>query len=195
RKLEQLAVDDNGRDGAYVLTLSKLRPNVSLNEQTFTARLPKGYTSKSYEQPERPALLNVGDPAPDWRLSDPARKVHSLSDYRGKVVVLDFWATWCGPCIQAMPGLQSLHERYNSRGVVVFGVNTWEESNPVEFMKRSGYTYGLLLKGEDVAQAYRVGSLPTLYVIGVDGKVIRRASGIDDGLAGLIEKHLKEHGM
>jgi thiol-disulfide isomerase/thioredoxin len=195
RKLEQLAVDDNGRPGAYVLTLSNLRPDVSLNVQTFAAPVPRGYISRRYEQPEAPALLDIGDAAPDWKLSDPNGKVHSLSDYRGKVVVLDFWATWCGPCIRAMPGLQSLHERYNARGVAVFGVNTWEESNPVEFMKRSEYTYGLLLKGEEVARAYRVGSLPTLYVIGVDGTVIHRVRGIDDDMVGLIERHLKEHGM
>ncbi len=195
RKLEQLEVDDNGRHGAYVLSLSNLLPNVTLKDQTFMARVPRGYTSKRFEQPEALALLSVGDPAPDWKLTDPTGKVYSLSDYRGRVVVLDFWATWCGPCIRAMPGLQNLHERYGSRGVAVFGVNTWEESNPVEFMKRSGYTYGLLLKGEAVAQSYRVGSLPTLYVVGVDGTIIHRVRGIDDDVGQLIEKHLKERGM
>ena len=195
RKLEQLVVDDNGRYGAYVLTLSNLRPNVSLYNPTFIGQVPKGYIVKHYEPPNRLALLAVGDPAPDWKLTDPVSRVHSLSEYRGKVVVLDFWATWCGPCIRAMPGLQRLHEKYKGRGVVVFGVNAWEESNPVEFMKRSGYTYGLLLKGEEVAEAYRVSSLPTLYVIGVDGTIVHRLSGIDDNLEGVIERHLKEHGM
>ena len=95
-----------------------------------------------------------------------------------------------------MPGLQKLHEKYKNRGVVVFGVNTWEEkSNPVEFMRRSGYTYGLLLKGEDIAEAYRVTSMPTLYVIGVDSTIIHRLTGIDENLDVLIEKQLKEHGM
>ena len=195
RKLETLVADDNGRYGAYVLTLSRLHPNVPLPTPTFVVRVPKGYLIKLYEPPNRPALLAVGDPAPDWKLADPMGKVHSLSDYHGKLVVLDFWATWCGPCIRAMPGLQKLHEKYKNRGVVVFGVNTWEESNPVEFMRRSGYTYGLLLKGEDVAEAYRVSSMPTLYVIGVDGTVIHRLTGIDEDLDVLIEKQLKEHGM
>jgi hypothetical protein len=77
---------------------------------------------------------------------------------------------------------------------MVFGVNTWEESNPTEFMKRGGYTYGLLLKGEGAALAYRVSSLPTLYVIGVDGTIIHRVRGIDDGLGQLLEKYLKENG-
>ena len=90
RKLETLVADDNGRYGAYVLTLSKLHPNVALPNPTFIVRVPKGYLIKLYEPPNRPALLAVGDPAPDWKLADPMGKVHSLSDYHGKLVVLDF---------------------------------------------------------------------------------------------------------
>jgi thiol-disulfide isomerase/thioredoxin len=93
-----------------------------------------------------------------------------------------------------MPTLQRVYEEYKNRGVVVFGLNTWEESDAVEFMKRSGYTYGILLKGEQVAAAYRVSKLPTLYVINVDGTIIHRLSGIDDNLSTLIEKYLKEQG-
>jgi thiol-disulfide isomerase/thioredoxin len=194
RRLEQVVMGDDGRYGAYVLTLSNLLPNVPVRRSTFTAQLSKGYLVKHYEPPKYPVLLALGGPAPDWKLADPVGKVHSLSDYRGKIVVLDFWATWCGPCIQAMPSLQRLHQDYQDRGVVVFGINTWEESNSAEFMKRSGYTYGLLLKGEEAAAAYRVSSLPTLYVIDVDGTVIHRLSGTDDNLRIFIEKHLKELG-
>lgn len=193
RQLEYVVVGDDGRFGAYVLTLAKLRPNVPLRVPTFTTHAPKGYVVKNYEPPERPALLAVGEHAPDWKLTDPLGQVHALSDYREKIVVLDFWATWCGPCIRAMPGLQRLYQKYKDRGVVVFGVSTWEESNPAEFMKRSGYTYLLLLKGEEAAAAYRVSYLPTLYVIGSDGAIIYRLSGIDDNLEIVIEKYLKEH--
>jgi thiol-disulfide isomerase/thioredoxin len=192
RKLEQLVVDDNGRYGAYVLTLSNLRLNVPLPNTTFSLTVPREYVVKLYERANRPALLAVGDPAPEWKLVDPTGRIHSLSDYRGKLVILDFWATWCGPCIRAMPGLQRLHQKYKSRGVVVFGVNSWETSNPVEYMKRSGYTYGLLLKGESIADAYRVSSMPTLYVIGFDGTIMHRLSGIDENLDMLIERLLEE---
>ena len=194
RKVEQLVTSDEGRSGAYVLTLSKVVSNPRLDPSAFTMRVPKGYVIKPTEAPTDPALLALGEPAPDWKLTDPDGNVHSLSDYRGKIVVLDFWATWCGPCIRAMPSLQKLSVDYKDRGVVVLGLNTWEESNAVEFMKRSGYTYGLLLKAEEAAAAYRVSKLPTLYVINVDGTIIHRLSGIDENLSTVIERYLKEQG-
>jgi thiol-disulfide isomerase/thioredoxin len=69
-------------------------------------------------------LLFAGSTAPAWKLIDAAGKEHELAQYRGKIVVLDFWATWRRPCLKAMPDLQKLHERYRDRGVVVLGLAT-----------------------------------------------------------------------
>lgn len=141
-------------------------------------------------------LLAVGEAAPDWKLEDAEGKTHSLSAYRGKVLVLDFWATWCGPCTEVMPRMQKLHEKYKERGVVVFGVNSWERNDPLALMKKKRYTYGLLLKGEEIGDLYRIKGLPVVYVIGVDGRIIYRHEGPDKkDLGPLIEKHLTEHGM
>jgi thiol-disulfide isomerase/thioredoxin len=144
---------------------------------------------------ERAALLSVGDPAPDWQLTDPRGRTHTLSEYRGRVVVLDFWATWCGPCARVMPRLEKLQQKYRERGVVVFGVNSFETGDPVAAMSRKGYTYTLLLKGEEMAPAYGVKSLPVVYVIGADGKVIYSHAGPEHKhLADVIEKHLAARG-
>jgi thiol-disulfide isomerase/thioredoxin len=139
-------------------------------------------------------LLAVGETAPNWHLSDAEGKTHSLSEYRGRVVVMDFWATWCGACAEVMPRMQNLYEKYRDKEVVIFGVNSFEKNDPVALMKQKGYSYGLLLKGEEIAAAYRVLSLPVVYIIGSDGRVIYCHEGVDDkNLALLIDKHLRGH--
>ena len=84
--------------------------------------------------------------------------------------------------------------KFKDQGVVVFGVNSWEKKDPVELMKQKRYGYGLLLKGEEIAEAYKVTSLPAVYMIGTDGRIIYCHEGPDDkNLASLIEKYLKAH--
>jgi thiol-disulfide isomerase/thioredoxin len=191
RKLEQITVNDKGRSGAYVLSLSNLRVNVPLGEWSFQIRPPRGYAIAPYRAPDQPALLAVGDLAPEWTLTDAHGTTHTLSEYRGKTIILDFWATWCGPCIRTMPEIQRLHEKYLSNDLIVFGVNSWEESNSSAYMKQQGFTYGLLLKGEDIAKAYRVHTLPTVYVIGGDGKIVFRSIGVNDNLSSFLEKQIQ----
>lgn len=191
RKLEQIAIDNNGRYGANMLTLSNLKVNTRLGNWAFQIRVPKGYAIKPYQAPERLTLLALGELAPDWTLYDATGRTHSLSEYRGKVIVLDFWATWCGPCIRTMPEIQRLHEKYSSNDLIVFGVNCWEESNSTTYMKAQGFTYGLLLKGEDIAKAYHVDTLPTVYVIGGDGKILYRSIGVGDDLSSFLAKHFE----
>ena len=146
------------------------------------------------KQQQSMKLLPVGETAPVWQLRDAEGRTHSLSEYRGKVVVMDFWATWCGPCKEVMPRMQKLYEKYQDKGVVVFGVNSWEKNDPVALMKKKRYSYGLLLKGEEIAAAYKVVSLPVVYIIGADGRVIYCHEGVEDkNLASLIEKYLREH--
>ncbi len=191
RKFEQITANDKGRYGAYVLSLSNLRVNVSFGEWAFQIIPPRGYTLTPYRAPDQPALLSVGDLAPDWTLTDASGTRHTLSQYRGKPIVLDFWATWCGPCIRTMPDIQRLHEKYLSNDLIVFGVNTWEESNSAVYMKQRGFTYGLLLKGEEIAKAYKVNILPTVYVIGGDGKIVFRSIGVDDNLSTFLDGYLE----
>ena len=137
-------------------------------------------------------LLPVGETAPNWQLNDADGKLHSLSEYRGKVVVMDFWATWCGPCAEVMPRMQKLHEKFADKGVVVFGVNSWEKSDPIALMQKKRLSYKLLLKGEAISESYKITILPVVYIIGEDGTIIYCHEGVDDkNLASLIEKYLK----
>lgn len=101
----------------------------------------------------------------------------TLSDLRGKVVVLDFWASWCGPCRAAMPALQRLHEAYRERGVVVLGINVSENGDPYQVAADLGVKYTILPQGDSVAASYNVSGIPTLLVIGKDGAIALRETG------------------
>ena len=196
RRVDRLMSGNDGQSGATVLTLSKLEVVNTPKADAFALVVPDGFetdTLAAPKRPERPKLLAVGTQAPDWSLSTPGGSSVSLSRLRGKVVVLDFWATWCGPCIKAMPDVQKLHEKYKGKKVAVLGVNTGErDGDPAAFMKDNNYTYGLLLKGDDVAKAYKVSSIPTFYVIGKDGKIAFNAVGFSPGTAEKIEKVIDE---
>ena len=147
-----------------------------------------------------PIGLAVGNRAPGWSLVDSRGQSRQLADYLGQVVVMDFWATWCGPCKMVMPDLQELHEQYESRGVRVLGMNGSERGgNPAQFMADNKYTYGLLLNSERVMSLYEVRGIPAIYVVGVDGTILYKHVGVlpnlDQELASIIEPHLVAHGL
>jgi peroxiredoxin len=95
-----------------------------------------------------------------------------------------------------MPAIQSLHRKFKDRGVVIYGVAVADnEGQPAAYMKRQGYTYGLLLKGDPVATSYKAAMLPTLYVIGKDGRIVHAESGYRENaqadLTSILERCLK----
>lgn len=206
RRVELHYLDDEFGDGFHRVTLSNVRagPAAEVADATFALEVPHGFTVKAYVPPERsrgargvqavrpppPTTAEVGRPAPDFSLPDPSGKVHALADYRGKVVVLDFWATWCGPCRAAMPSIQKLHEKFRDRGgrVAVFGVNCWENGNAEAYMKQNNFTYGLLLNGDDTAAVYGVKGIPTFAVIGPDGSLLMLRTGFRPGAEQEIER-------
>lgn len=160
-----------------ILTIAELNVEVSLAKADFQIPCPEGY--EEFELPTPQPLLAAGTEAPPWELKTAGGTLVRLADLRGNVVVLDFWATWCGPCKMAMPKVQELHAEFQDRPVKVFGVNCLEDEggDPGGYMKSKSYTYGLLMKGDDVAQAYHVPGLPTFYVIDGEGRVVYTAVG------------------
>src|SRR5262245_20682649 len=140
------------------LVITELAIDRPLGADTFTQSAPEGYVVEQYEPKKPPELLAKGTQAPEIGLLDPEGEKHVLSDHEGEVILLDFWGTWCGPCLQALPAIQKLHEKFQDRGVTIYGVSCREPkgADPAGLMKRRGFTYTLLLAGDKVAEAYHV---------------------------------------
>lgn len=104
----------------------------------------------------------------------------ALEDFRGKVVLIDFWATWCAPCVKSMPQLERLSRAYKDKGLVVLGVSIDEEPSKVApFVAKRNLTYPILLdnpKSPSWAN-FRVRSVPMLFLVSRDGQIIRQWSG------------------
>jgi len=112
----------------------------------------------------------VNAPAPDFELENLTGEKKHLSDYQGKVVVLNFWATWCGPCKYEMPFFQEIHESYSSE-IAVLAVNNQETVDKVSpFVEELGLTYEILMDNDGgVATQYQVIGFPTTYFIDPNG--------------------------
>lgn len=135
-------------------------------------------------------LLAAGTPAPDFAAVTPGGRAVHLSDYKGKVVVLDFWATWCGPCQSSMPHLESVYKQVKGQNVAVLGLCVWDQPAAYKSWvaaKSKMYTFPTAFDpaghgAKNIAGSlYNVTSIPTQYVIDEDGKVAAAYSGYAEG--------------
>lgn len=118
-------------------------------------------------------------PAKDFQivpLDDQAKTV-SLKDFKGKVVLLDFWATWCGPCKEAMPEVQALWDKYHSKGFEVASISAEDRQTVLAFHKTIDYTYPVYLDPNGLAAVdYKADQIPTFVLI-KDGKIVWQDKG------------------
>jgi thiol-disulfide isomerase/thioredoxin len=118
----------------------------------------------------------------DFSLESPEGTRVSFSSFKGKVVLLSFWATWCGPCKQEMPAMQTLYQKLRGKGFEVVAVDMMEDKATVaKFVKTSGYTFPVLIDstGEVGGGPYGARALPTNYIVDKGGRIVGRKIGID----------------
>ena len=152
---------------------------------------PEAPASTPASESESASSESQNPPAPDFTLVDQFGNEHTLSDYQGKTVFLNFWATWCGPCKREMPEIQALYERYdeNSGDLIVLAVaNPKSKEHPYNsdvtqpevetFLEDGGYTFPSVMDTTgDVFAAYGIRSFPTTFMISPDGTIFGYASG------------------
>jgi cytochrome c biogenesis protein CcmG/thiol:disulfide interchange protein DsbE len=117
----------------------------------------------------------VGDIAPDFTLKDLKGRNVSLLDYRGHVVILDFWASWCPPCNKTIPELVFVQNKYGEKGVVVLGIaiddGRSDASALFAFSKEHRMNYPILIGSDGVEGIYEIRSIPTLFLVDQKGKI------------------------
>lgn len=122
-----------------------------------------------------------GNKAPDFTLISTDGKKINLSDYKGKVVILDFWATWCGPCRRGVPDLVSIQKNYNDK-VVVIGISLDSDRTKKDilpFMKEYGINYPIVYGTNEVVMSYgNIQAIPTSFLIDQKGNVVDKYVGL-----------------
>jgi thiol-disulfide isomerase/thioredoxin len=157
----------DGKPGATELTITKLAALDRFDSNLLVLAVPPGYVRHEATVGGPPA----GVAAPEWTLDSAAGPI-SLASLRGKAVILDFWATWCGPCRASVPVVKRLYDTYHDRGLEVVGATWNEHGDPDAFAKAAGMRYPHV-KGDSIGQAYGVdhSGIPAIFVIDRRGVV------------------------
>ena len=134
-----------------------------------------------------------GEMMPVFQLKDVDENEFDSSQLKGKVVILDFWATWCPPCRMEIPHFQALHEKYEDKGLAVVGVSLDSEGAYVvkPFMENNKVTYTMLLAGQQIANKFGgIRAIPTTFVVDRSGKIVKKYVGYRE--QSVFENDIKE---
>lgn len=167
---------------------------LALSWVTLTSAQAWGQSAINYKT--IPILQPMKDsaPTPDFTLATPDGKKLSLKDFRGKLVFLNFWASWCVPCREEMPAMEKLYQEFKDKGLVVVAINLKDnKQDAVKFVKELKLTYPIALDPDgNVGNLYGAWGLPTSYLIDGDGKGLARGWGPADWHGAAARKLIKD---
>ena len=139
------------------------------------------------------ASENIQGPAPDFALKSNTGKNLRLSEYRGQVVMINFWASWCGPCRQEMPLLEDMYKRYQSLGFTILGVNVEEDSSKAKrLLKEIPVSFPILFDNRNqVSKMYNVVAMPSTVLVDRDGNMRYLHKGYKPGYEKEYQKQVR----
>lgn len=180
------------------MNVTSLRMNLP---RTLTLLLSLAGIAAAADQPAVRAVLHPAKerkPAPEFALTDASGKTVTLKDYRGKVVLLDFWATWCTGCKKEIPWFAEFQKAYSAKGLAVVGVSMdeggWKVLKP--FLAETHVPYQILLGDDAMAKQYGIENMPDTFLIDQEGKVAAAYLGglvdrnnVEANIKALVSKH------
>ncbi len=170
--------------GTVTNSLKLTRQNITGFESTFDINADESYAEIAITglEAKTDGLLAVGSKFPDFLLKEANGKEKSLKDIIGQVTIIDFWGTWCGPCLLAMPDLQELYDTYHEKGLNVVGISVNDKPGRAEkFIEKKGYSYRFLVQGDALAAELKVETFPTVYIVDSEGTILHAEKGKRDG--------------
>ena len=132
-----------------------------------------------------PDSFNVGQLAPQFTTTDRKGQVHQLSDFRGKVVLVNFWATWCPPCVEEMPSMESLCKELDQEQLAIMALSVDDSWEPVDVFFRES-NFGLIIYsdfGGKIAQLYGTEKVPETYILNKHGVIVHKVVGATNWMA------------
>jgi peroxiredoxin len=171
-----------GKTLAAVAALFVLAGIILIVMSRGTQMLP--HPSTSQEMTEEPPPVAAGDKATDFKLEDLTGKTVSLSSYKGKVVFLNLWATWCGPCREEMPSMETLYDDFKDNPdfvMLAVSQDTKGKSAVLPYVQKNGYHFEILLDPENkVGESYNVSGVPETFIIDRKGRIVAHRMGAFD---------------
>lgn len=198
------AIKDNKKDVAVLMFLDMFpkAQNAALHNEVITALHEKypehPIVKQRWDVMNSPAgKTEVGAIAPELAFKDPDGKVRKLSDLRGKVVLVDFWASWCGPCRRESPNVRNVYAKYHDKGFEVFSVSldrdaaSWKKAIKDDQLVWPNHVSDLKQWQSEAAAIYGVRSIPSMFLLDKDGRIVAkdlRGQALENAVRQLIEK-------
>jgi len=136
-------------------------------------------------------LAKKGQKIPDVELTTPNGKKVSIEKFKGKVLLINFWATWCPPCREEIPMLKEIYKRYRDKGFEILAINM-DPENLKDFLKNNPLPFPVFVISEDVERVFNIPGLPTSYLVDRDGRIVKIRLGIyrelEKDLSNLLER-------